>query len=98
MTASRVKASYDSWHDEWKATADRVSREAEESLAAGRRVSARDGLLRASNYYRNAEFFLHGDPADPRLRHAYERSVDCFKHAARLWTSLSKPCKSLTSE
>src|SRR5262245_36030038 len=29
MTASRIKpGDYDSWHDEWKATADRVSREA----------------------------------------------------------------------
>src|SRR5262245_25108426 len=85
MSASRIKASdYDSWYDEWNATADRVSREAEESLAAGRRVSARDGLLRASNYYRNAEFFLHGNPADPRLRHAYECSVACFKQASRL--------------
>src|SRR5262245_43148751 len=86
MTASRIKAGdYDSWHDEWKATADRISREAEESLASGRRVSARDGLLRASNYYRNAEFFLHGDPADPRLGHAYERSVACFRRAAGLF-------------
>src|SRR5262245_1374395 len=29
MSASRIKAGdYDSWHDEWKAAADRVSREA----------------------------------------------------------------------
>ena len=85
-TASRIKVGdYDSWHDEWKATADRVSDEAEVSLAAGRSVSARDGLLRASNYYRNAEFFLHGTPADPRLRHAFERSVACFKQASRLF-------------
>jgi len=67
MTASRIKAGdYDCWHDEWKAAADRVSREADESLAAGRRVSARDGLLRASNYYRNAEFFLHGKSRRPK--------------------------------
>jgi dienelactone hydrolase len=86
MTARRIKAGdYDSWHDELKVTADRVSREAEESQGVGRRVSARDSLLRASNYYRNAEFFLHGNPTDPRLRHAYERSIACFKQASRLF-------------
>ncbi|MEU7243333.1 alpha/beta hydrolase family protein, partial [Streptomyces sparsogenes] len=44
-------------------------------------VSARDGLLRASTYYRAAEFFLHGDPRDPRIDHAYQRGVACFRDA-----------------
>jgi len=60
-TAQRIVAGdYDSWHDEWLALADRTAGEAEPQLAAGHRISARDGLLRASNYYRAAEFFLHG--------------------------------------
>ncbi|WP_042389770.1 alpha/beta hydrolase family protein [Streptacidiphilus melanogenes] len=87
-TAERItEGDYDSWYVEWLATADRVSREAEKALAAGHRVSARDGFLRASNYYRSAEFFLHGHPCDPRHDHAYDRSVQCFEAAAALYTT-----------
>lgn len=86
MTSSRIKSGdYDSWHDEWEKTASIVAAEAETSLRAGHRISARDGLLRAANYYRNSEFFLHAKPDDPKLRHAYERSVNCFKQAANLF-------------
>ncbi|MFD5575551.1 alpha/beta hydrolase family protein, partial [Streptomyces cadmiisoli] len=87
-TASRItEGDYDSWYTEWFATAGRVSSEAEKALAAGHRVSARDGFLRASNYYRSAEFFLHGKDCDPRHDHAYDRSVECFKAAAALYTT-----------
>jgi alpha-beta hydrolase superfamily lysophospholipase len=82
---------YDGWHDAWLAAADRLSAEAGDALRAGHRVSARDGLLRASNYYRSAEFFLHGHPDDPRHHHAYDRSVECFQAAARLFTPAVQP-------
>jgi len=86
MTASRIAAGdYNGWHAEWKATADAVARQARASLAAGRRISARDGLLRVSNYYRNSEFFLHADRRDPRLRQAYDESVRSFRDAAALF-------------
>ncbi|GAA2273460.1 alpha/beta fold hydrolase [Kitasatospora cystarginea] len=88
-----VEGDYDSWHDEWLATADRVSGEAARDLAAGHPVSARDGFLRASNYYRSAEFFLHGDPRDPRHDHAYDRSVECFQAAAALFTPRVEPVR-----
>lgn len=91
-TAERIVAGdYDSWHDEWLALADRVAAEAEKARAAGHPVTARDGLLRAGNYYRSAEFFLHGEPADPRIRHAYTRSVDCFQTAAALFEPAIEP-------
>ena len=91
-TAERITAGdYDSWHDEWLATADRVTAEGQTMLAAGHPISGRDNLLRASNYYRSAEFFLHGNPADPRIDHAYYRSVDCFRDAARLLTPVVEP-------
>src|SRR4051794_8658604 len=87
MTTARriVPGDYDSWHDEWLATADRVAAEAERSLARGHTVSGRGALLRASNYYRSAEFFLHANPADPRVDHAWGRSVACFQRAAALF-------------
>ncbi|WP_329327614.1 alpha/beta hydrolase family protein [Streptomyces mirabilis] len=77
-TASRVTSGdYESWHDAWLSTAERLEAEARGSHP----VSARDGLLRASSYYRAAEFFLHGHPEDPRIDHAYERGVSCFRDA-----------------
>lgn len=76
---------YDSWHAAWKALADRIAAESNASLERGHKVSARDGLLRASNYYRSCEFFLHADWGDPRLAEAYRRTVACFKGAAALF-------------
>lgn len=92
VTAQRITAGdYDSWHDEWLLTADRVVAQGRDSLAGGHRVSARDAFLRASNYYRNADFFLHGNPADPRILSAYTASVDCFRTAAVLHTPVLEP-------
>ena len=96
--AAITEGDYDSWHDEWLATADRVSGEAEKMLAAGHRISARDGLMRANNYYRAAEFFLHGNPADPRIDHAYQRSRECFAPPPRSSILRSSPSKSLMRE
>ncbi|WP_157845374.1 TIGR03086 family metal-binding protein [Kitasatospora phosalacinea] len=91
-TAQRITpGDYDSWHDQWLATADRVAERARTSRAGGHRVSARDGFLRASNYYRCAEFFLQGNAADPRIRHAYDASVACFRTAAKLSTPTIEP-------
>ena len=39
---------YEGWYNEWNATAERISAEADAQLAAGHRVSARDGYLRAA--------------------------------------------------
>jgi alpha-beta hydrolase superfamily lysophospholipase len=84
-TAQAITAGdYESWYDEWLATADRLAAEAEKAHAAGHLVSARDGLMRASNYYRSAEFYLHENPDDPRIDHVYTRARECFLHAAAL--------------
>lgn len=84
-TAQAITAGdYDSWYDQWLATADWVAAEAEKASAAGHFVSARDGLMRASNYYRSADFYLHGNPGDPRIAHAYVRARETFIAAAAL--------------
>ena len=44
----------ESWHVEWKALADQVAEAAEEALAKGRTVTARDHLLRACSLCRPA--------------------------------------------
>src|SRR3984957_13022403 len=57
----------DGWLGCWRATAERVHELARASLAAGHRVSARQAFLRASNYYRTAEFFRRKTPIGDRL-------------------------------
>ncbi len=54
----------DSWLRGWRATAERVHAIADASAEQGHRVSARHAYLRASNYYRTAEFFQRANPAD----------------------------------
>ena len=91
-TAARISAGlYDSWYEQWAATAERVEAEARAQLAAGHPVSARDGLLRAATYWRSAEFFTRDADPDPRGRAAYEASVGCFADAAALMSPAVTP-------
>lgn len=84
-TADRIRGTdLDQWHDEWRATADRVRELAEASRAGGHRQSARAAFFRASNYYRTAWVMLMGAPVDPRLVAAHASEVDCFRAGAEL--------------
>lgn len=83
--ASRITAGdYDSWHDEWYQLAESVTAVAETAADAGHFATAGAAQLRASGYYRSAEFFLHGDPSDPRIETAYRASVAAFRKAIDL--------------
>lgn len=80
------------WHREWKATAARVHTLGEAALAAGHRVSARESLLRASNYYRTAEFYLRDDPfTDPDARQMSALARSTFATAAGLMDTPVRP-------
>ncbi|MFE5583171.1 alpha/beta fold hydrolase [Kitasatospora sp. NPDC056531] len=73
------------WLREWKKTAQRTHAIADHALAAGHRVSARQALLRASNYYRTAEFYRRDDPADdPEVKLLSALSRETFATAATL--------------
>lgn len=73
----------ESWIREWAELAERVEKLAQESLRGGHIVSARTGFLRASNYYRTAEY---GTPPDhPRFHELWKKSVQCFGEAAELF-------------
>src|ERR687892_2705408 len=90
-TAYRIKeGDFESWHQEWLKTAKRVNKYADESLAAGHTVSAREAYLRACNYYRAAEFLLI-DPADPRIQTTWGKSKECFSKAADLFSPPFEP-------
>src|ERR1700755_1509806 len=78
-TVSRIASGDgDSWYKEWNAAAERVFAEAEAHPAPAHRVSARDSYLRAATYFRASEFFLHGNPDDPRIHSAYRKSIRAY--------------------
>src|SRR6059058_781678 len=83
-TAQRIEEGDETgWHQAWKATADKVAEMGDQSLASGHRVSAREALLRASNYYRTAGSFLLDHPAtDPEMTLLSAGQHDTFVAAA----------------
>jgi pimeloyl-ACP methyl ester carboxylesterase len=74
----------ESWYREWLKTAQQRESAAEDFIRKDRRNSARQEFLKASNYYRTAEFFLPKSPADPRILPTWKKSRDTFQRAARL--------------
>lgn len=93
-TAGRItEGDVDSWYREWLETAERVHGIADECRAAGHGTSARDAYLRACNYYRTAEFYIHADPTDERHLDAARRSRDCFVEALRLFPHPAEPVR-----
>ena len=76
-TMGRIhNGNFDSWIQEWSATANRVAAYAESTLRSGDQIIARDAYLKASNYYRMAVFYAHY--TDPRHTTLWKRSKDCF--------------------
>lgn len=85
MTARRIAPGDDeSWFREWTATADRINAIAENSLAAGHLVSARQAYSRAAMYYRSAGGMMYKPPMDPRFIDTYQKQRAAFANAAKL--------------
>ncbi len=53
-------------------------------------MSAKEAYLRASNYYRFAEFFII-DPHDVRSLQTWRLSKECFSQATKHFTCTFKP-------
>ena len=77
-----TKVDPDSWYDGWISLARSVDRAATTERAVGHVVSARDASLRASEYYRQAFFFIRHLLDDERLQKAYADHVRTFADAA----------------
>jgi pimeloyl-ACP methyl ester carboxylesterase len=82
--AQLAQGNFDSWYNAWNSTAGRLRSVADQSLAAGDKTSARDTYLRCNTYYNNAQFYLHGNPKDPRISQASSSAVACFNEAGKL--------------
>ncbi len=72
-----------SWQEQWITMAGRVEARGEKSLAAGHKTSAREQLLRASNYYRFGLMAMM--PDDPRLKSTAAKSREAMKKAGALF-------------
>jgi hypothetical protein len=82
-TTGRIKEGDRSrWYEAWTKTADRMKADAEESKKGEHTSSALRAYMRASNYYRTAEFYVRDDPQDPRSLQGWQSSHDCFAEAA----------------
>jgi pimeloyl-ACP methyl ester carboxylesterase len=85
-TATNItEGDFEGWYQAFNTTADRIAAQAETQSARGHRVSARDSYLRASSYYFTSEFFLHGNPRDPRVARAYRLCTDNYRRAGSLF-------------
>ncbi len=83
--ASRIdEENGESWIEEWSSLAARVEELGDESLSKGHNISARESYMRASNYYRTAEYGTL--PSHPRFHELWEHSVDCFRKACSLFS------------
>jgi pimeloyl-ACP methyl ester carboxylesterase len=84
QTAGRITpGDRESWHQAWLTPAERHVARAEAAEAAGHRVTARASWIRASNYFRTAEFFL--DPCDARRLPTFDRIEACSHRALALF-------------
>lgn len=91
-TAERItEGDFESWFAEWDALARRILLRADASFSAGHLESARQGYLRASTYFRLAEFYLHGNPSDPRILSESRASQQAYAEAAKLSGSTWEP-------
>jgi len=78
LAASRmIPGDKESWHREWKRIADFNQKRGDEELAKGHVQTAKNCWLRASEYYRQAEFWLF--PEDPRRLQAFTDMESCSK-------------------
>ncbi|KAI0884374.1 alpha/beta-hydrolase [Annulohypoxylon maeteangense] len=69
---------FESWYAAWNKRAERVLSHVKELNDP---ISLRDAYFRASTYSRAADFFLHGNWADPRINSLWKRQADCFTEA-----------------
>ncbi|KAJ1560407.1 hypothetical protein HK405_007206 [Cladochytrium tenue] len=75
---------FESFYDAFARLARRTLERARSIDANAYPVSARDAFFQASNYFRAADFFLHGNPDDPRINELWVQQTDAFDRAIGL--------------
>jgi pimeloyl-ACP methyl ester carboxylesterase len=86
--AFRIKdGNFDSWYEEWFNLAVRINRIADECKSKGHTISAKDAYLRASEYFRQAEWFMRDDLNDPRINELCDHIRRSFQACAKFLPS-----------
>jgi pimeloyl-ACP methyl ester carboxylesterase len=75
-----VPGDFESWHREFIALAQQVEQEGWDEHRSSP-VTLRDRAFRAASYYRAADFFLHGEPSDPRILTTWASATKQFDRA-----------------
>lgn len=86
-----IDGDFFSWYTEWVKLADKSYQTAMKARAEHSFVTARDAFFRASNYYRNAGFFLYKLPAELKLIQCFDLHRDSFAKAIELITPAPEP-------
>ena len=82
QAASRmIPGDKESWHAEWMRVADRNRIRGDQAEADGNVFTAKACWLRATDYYRSAEFWLL--PDDPRRMATFDRCEEVFAKAGK---------------
>jgi dienelactone hydrolase len=79
-----VPGDFESFYNAFNNMANRVYQSALAINASRFPVSARDTFFRASTYYRSADFYLHGNPSDPRINSLWVQQATAFNKALAL--------------
>lgn len=95
LTAARgiIPGDFESFAGAFGRLAHAVYDRAAAVAGSGLPFSARTAFFSAATYFRCADFFLHGDPADPRLVDLWDRQTDAFDRGLAL---LNPPGQRLT--
>jgi pimeloyl-ACP methyl ester carboxylesterase len=81
-TASQIKdGDHQSWYSHWLQLANRIFEEGQYSENNAHYVSAVSSYLRASEYYRQAEWFLRCNLDDPRIAACSNHLLGTFRRA-----------------
>lgn len=83
--AKKVKSGdYEGWYKAWSQLANQLDQAASQEIRQQSFISAGEKLLRASNYYRTAYFFLEENFEDKRISDSLKLSKEKFKRALEL--------------
>lgn len=94
MTASKIEeGDFECWYEQWYKLAARLNEIADDVLKKGHKESAKECYLRASEYYRAAEFYLHGNKNDQRIYEVWRKSHDCFLKFSQFSSNIIEPIK-----
>src|SRR5271170_6498627 len=68
---------FESWYQGFHHLAERVKNNVSADDISRYPISVRDAMFRASTYFRAADFFLHGNPDDPRINSVWAEQTAC---------------------